>query len=463
METLLDQSCAYAKLGMIEEARATALEALSAGCDEEIARTWLVILAYKSGDFTNTAALGSDLLARGIKRAHLHDYTALALHHLGRTPEAAALLLGLEERSHSFLKSYLIACFFSAMGDCDKAVRHLLSGLPDYHDECERTWLDGDLKALWMKLASGDFTLKTAHMLIEREFDVLREWRPGTGTKWNLDPANYSALPDELRAVVRFDPKDEAYVIDYSKAQPGSERAVEFERWARCEVRSNQDRFERARRIAWERVLDAQRQYALAAWRRGDLCAARHHVMWALENQPERIADYFDLTELGPLIDEMSRMIDSDWNFFAKLRRARELWGDPEAALEILDALPAEWRAHPLLEQVRGICFEKKGRVVEGLACILRACDSAPQDAGPFLIAMAVAMRRGLTDVATAIQRCAPAAARRYNGWLKTAARLKGEEPEDYLTREFRGQPDLGGQIIEQDIAICARTALTPA
>ena len=215
METLIDQSRAYAKLGMLDEVRAAASEVLRIVDMEEILRTWLVILAYKGGDFPHAAALGTDALAHGIKRAHLHDYTALALHHIGQTREATALLLGLEESSHSFLKSYLLACFLFTTGDIDEAVRQVLSGLPDYHDECERTWLDGDLKALWMKLASGDFTLETAHMLIEREFDFLREWQPGIGTKWNLDPANYSALPNELRAVVRFDPKDEAYVIDY--------------------------------------------------------------------------------------------------------------------------------------------------------------------------------------------------------------------------------------------------------
>jgi len=381
MNTPLEQSRAYAELGMIDEALEAAEEALRTGCDEEIARTWLVILAYKSGDFRQAAALGTELLARGFKRRALHTYTTLAMHHLGQSREAASLLLGLDEHSRGSFRSYQIASFLSATGDSEEALRHLLASLPDFRDEREKTWLDGDLKALWTKLASGHFTLETAHLLIEQEFDVLREWQPGTGTHWKLDPSNYSVLPDDLRAVVRLDPKDEAYVIDYSKAPPGSERAAQFERWARWEVRSNQENFDRARRVAWEHVLDAQPGYALAAWRRGDLCATRNHVMWSLENQPERIADYFDLPELAPMIDEMSRMLDSDWDFFSKLSRTYRLYKkETDAAFDILDSFPKCWRSHPFLEQVRGHCLEASGNPVEGLACLLRACDHSPQD-----------------------------------------------------------------------------------
>jgi len=462
MNDLFDQSRAYASLGMIDEARITALEALDMGACEEAARTWLVLLAYKRGDFPLVVTLGRNLLARGIKRSLLREYTALALHHLGQTREALSLLLGFEEYARTSLQSYLIACFLAATGESDEAVRHLLITLPEYRSEPGKTWIDGDLKALWAKFARGAFTLETAHRLTECEFDNLREWQAGTGTRWELDPTNYDGLPAGLRAVMRFDPIAEAYVIDYSKAPPGSALAVGFEHWMGCEAWENQARFDRARRIAWERVLDAQPRYALAAWRRGDLCAARHHVMWALENQPERIADFFDIPELGPLIDEMSRMLDSDWNFFAKLRRAYRLYtNDPEAALEILDELPAQWRAHPLLEEIRGHCLEASGNPLEGLACILRACDHSPQDAAHFLNAAQMALRHDWMELASAVMTRAPAAARWYQKWLETTEKLNGTRPSYYFpVRDFRGQPDLGGLIVEKSGAVLSRTAV---
>ena len=458
MNDLFEQSRAYASLGMINEARKTALEALDMGYCEEAARTWLVLLAYKRGDFPLVVTLGRNLLARGIKRSLLREYTALALHHLGQSREALSLLLGFEEHGRTSLQSYLIACFLAATGDSDEAVRHLLISLPEYRGDRGKTWIDGDLKPLWEKFARGSFTMATAHLLTECEFDTLREWQPGTGTTWELDPTNYDRLPAELRAVMRFDPIAEAYMIDYAKAPPGSALAVRFEDWMSCVVWENQARFDRARSIAWERVLDAQPRYALAAWRRGDLCATRHHVMWALENQSDRIADYFDLTELAPMIGEMSQMLDSDWDFFSKLRRAREQSVlDPVDALEILDSLPAQWRTHPLLEEIRGLCLEMECRPAEGLACILRACDSTPQDAGPFLSALAVATRRGWKDIIAAVHRSAPASARHYSQWLETAARLKDAEPEKFPEREFRGQSDLGGMIVEENEAVRSR------
>ena len=459
MNDLFAQSRAYASLGMIDEAHVTALEALDMGYCEEAARTWLVLLAYKRGDFPLVVTLGRNLLARGIKRSLLREYTALALHHLGQSREALSLLLGFEEHGRTSLQSYLIACFLAATGESDEAVRHLLISLPEYRGDRGKTWIDGDLKPLWEKFARGSFTMETAHLLIECEFDTLREWQPGTGTTWELDPTNYDRLPAELRAVMRFDPIAEAYVIDYSKAPPGSALAVRFEDWMSCVVWENQARFDRACRIAWERVLDAQPRYALAAWRRGDVCAARHHVMWALENQPERIADFFDLPELGPLVDEMSQMLDSDWNFFSKLGRARGQWDlDPVAALEILDALPTQWHDHPLLEEVRGLCFEMECRPAVGLGCILRACDKAPQDAGPFLTALTVALRHGWKEIAAEVLARAPKAARRYQVWLETKEILDDAQRSHYFpVRDFRGQSDLGGMIVEESEAVRSR------
>ena len=462
MNDLFEQSRAYASLGMINEARKTALEALDMGYCEEAARTWLVLLAYKRGDFPLVVTLGRNLLSRGIKRSLLREYTALALHHLGQSREALSLLLGFEEHGRTSLQSYLIACFLAATGDSDEAVRHLLISLPEYRDDRGKTWIDGDLKPLWEKFARGSFTMATAHLLTECEFDTLREWQPGTGTTWELDPTNYDRLPAELRAVMRFDPIAEAYMIDYAKAPPGSALAVRFEDWMSCVVWENQARFDRARRIAWERVLDAQPRYALAAWRRGDFCATRYHAMWALENQPERIADFFDLTELAPMIGEMSQMLDSDRNFFSKLRRARGQWDlDPVAALEILDALPTQWRTHPLLEEIRGLCLEMEGRPAAGLACILRGCDRAPQDAGPFLTALTVALRHGWKEIAAEVLARAPEAARRYQVWLETKEKLDGAQPSHYFpVRDFRGQSDLGGMVVEESDVVRSRTAV---
>jgi tetratricopeptide (TPR) repeat protein len=462
MNSLLEQSRAYVALGMIEEARELVLEALRTDYNEEVFRPLLVDLAYKEANFPLAASLGKELLARGFECPHLYEHTALALRHLGQSSEAASLLIRLGEDRRNSWKTYQLACFLSATGDSDEAVRHLLISLPAFRSDREKTWTDGDIKMLWAKLAEGDFELETAHRLNESEFDTLREWRPDAGTKWTLDPANYSALPDELRAVMRFDPDGEAYVLDYHKAPAFSKLAKQFENWTRSEVFSNQQNFDCARRIAWEHVLNAQPQYALAAWQRRDLCAVRHHFMWSLANDPYRIRDFGALKELAPLIEECSRMIDSDRNFFSKQSHAHLLHkSDPETALEILDSLPDCWRTHPLLTQIRGHCLENLGLPKEGLACLLSACDHSPQDAAYFLNAAGMALRQGWKDIATTLMGRAPASAQRYKMWLRLKESLDSGQPCcNFPIREFRGQPDLGGHLLEENGALIAGAAV---
>ena len=77
MTSLLEQSRAFLQLGMPDDARAAATEALRTGTDEAIVLPWQVTLAYKSGDFETAKNLGLELIARGVKRGRLRDYTAL--------------------------------------------------------------------------------------------------------------------------------------------------------------------------------------------------------------------------------------------------------------------------------------------------------------------------------------------------------------------------------------------------
>ncbi len=449
---LIYESRAYARLGMLDEARAAAEEALRAGCDAEIAQAWLVNLAYRSADFETVKKLGGELVARGSKREHVREYTALALHHLGDPWAAANLLLRIDEVNRGHDQEYLIACFLTAAGRYDEAARHLLVSFQHPRLDGAKTWLDGDLKSLWAELARGHFSLTTAHVLMEQEFDLLCSFQAEIGTGWELDPTNYDDLPEVLRAAMRFDSLKEAYVLDYAKAPPGSELAARFQKWVTDEVRTNQEHFDKAQDIAWERVLGGQPQYVIAACRRGDYCAARCHFFWTLGNDRERLMEFFGISEIKPLFDEAWTMLESDQDFFTKLCRANKLAStDPEDALAILDSLPGEWRTHPLLDEIRGHCLETNGEPAAGLECLLRACAQMPDDADPFLRTMVVAKRHGWKEIARAIQEAAPVATRSYKIWAETSIWLNASVELYFPTTEFRGQPDLGGQIIKAE------------
>ena len=449
MNDLIEQSRAYADLGMLDEAGSAALEAIRTGCDEEIYQPWLVRLAYMRGSFKSAAALGLGLLARGKADDCTRHYAALAVHHLGKSSVAAEMMLAIEESSRVSVQSYVIACFLAAAGESDEAAKHLLRSLPGQQDTKAKTWLDGDLKILWAKFARGEFNLATAHLLLDWEFDHLRGWQADIGVEWELDFSNLRDLPKDLRAAVRFDPKIDAYVLDYEKAPAGSALAARFEAWAREEVRTNQTHFDTAQRIAWQNVLDAQPRYALAAWERGDLCAVRHHIVWTIMGAPERISAFAHIGEIAPFVDDMQAMLESDKEFFEKLLRAHVLrQNDPDEAMKVVNALPSIWQKHPFIEHIRGLCLDTLGRAKEALACFLHACDCAPDDAAYFIAATGLALRHGWNETAAAIHKAAPAAAHCYKDWLEADALLKGQTYERLAAGLFCGQPDLGGQII---------------
>jgi hypothetical protein len=89
MKSLIEQSQAYWALGMVDEARALAREALeqeeAVGCGETTgpAAEWSVRLAYNSGDFAAAAA-------RGLREPRFPAWSeavygvASSLHFLGR-------------------------------------------------------------------------------------------------------------------------------------------------------------------------------------------------------------------------------------------------------------------------------------------------------------------------------------------------------------------------------------------
>lgn len=449
MSDLIEQSRAYVRLGMLNEAVECAEEAVRANNEDNEARAWLVRLMVKRFDYARAVELGREMLVQRRNGEHLHAYIALALHNLGDSGLAVGILLQKDAKISPWM-NYLMACFLAASGPCDLAVFHLRLSLPDQRDCRGKTWLDGDLRTLWIRLASGTFSLPVAHLLMDEEFDLLCEWSPRRDEEWELDPANYRVLPEDLRAATRFDPETEAFVRDYQKAPPGSRKAARLAAWVWREISENQEKFDQARRIARERVLDAQPQYARAAWQRGDLCAARNHMLFVAETDSARLVDFLDIEELRPLCDEMLFMAESCRDFFPTLRRARNLsCREPESALEILGSLPQQWQPHPMLMHVRSLCLNCAGQHREAMACILRACEDTPDDAAPFMVALNMAREHGWMDAVKALHQKAHASGHAYIGWQKADAVLKGEKMPKFFTRDFRGQPDLGGQIVQ--------------
>jgi hypothetical protein len=459
MNSLIEQSQAYWNLGMTDEARALAGEALAleraASGGESIgpAAEWWVDLAYRCGDLASAAA-------RGLREPRFPnpsgavEAVALSLHHLGRHDEAVNIL---SPRVREFSRPhdcFQMACFLCQAGRVDESVEYLFRSLAHFRHERRETWFDGDLKRLWAVLAGGGFSLATAHRLVESEFEILREWQPGRAEAWLLDPLHFKDLPPELRPLFEPFPRWAVHPMIPTEAMAAPALVERFERWARDEVAANQRAFDAGRAIALRRVLDAQPHYAQAAWSRGDLCALRYHVQWAVLNDPGRLHDFAHITGIEPLLDEVRRMLASDREFFAKLDRAARLPArDVDTAIEIIKSLPSEWSSHPLVLLNQACALTLGGRHGEALTLLLPVCDLWPDDASPFVNAARSAIQAGRDDLVAEIRARTPRVAHVYRswtgveGWLNCNRDLCRMGDFEAKNRPFRGQPDLGGHI----------------
>jgi thioredoxin-like negative regulator of GroEL len=460
---LIQQSKAYWALGMIGEARGLAREALAlerdacGGDTTGPAAEWCAHLAFDCGNFESVAARGLRE-PRFPESSHAIYSIATALHFLGRHEEAVEVLAPRARAQSRPHDHYQVACFLSQAGRADEAVEHLFQSLPHFRRERRETWIDGDLKHLWPILAEGRFSMATAHRLVEVEFDILREWQPARKETWVLDPSSFNDLPSDLRPLCNPVPLSGEHRIIPREALAAPELAERFEQWARDEIAASQRAFDDGRGIALRRVLDAQAHYAQAAWNRGDLCALRYHVHWAVRNDPARIHDFTHIAGIEPLLDEVGRMQASDTEFFAKLERAALVSAnDTDAALEIIESLPREWSDHPLILLHRAAALMLGSQHGDALALLLRVCGMWPDDAAPFLNAAWSAIKAGRSEMLATIRARTPRAAHAYRSWTGVEGWLSYIEVK---SRPFRGQPDLGGHLSRE---ITAQVALMAA
>lgn len=459
MNSLIEQSQAYWNLRMVAEAVALAKEALAqerdatGGDTTGPAAEWCARLAFSCGDFASVAA-------RGLREPRFPGTSrvlyviATALHYLGRYDEAVEILSPLLASHSDPVDRFQMACFLAQAGRVDEAVEHLFRSLPSYRKERDKTWIDGDLKRLWPILAEGRFLLATAHRLVESEFEILREWQPGRNETWALDTTLFNDLPTALRPLFGTVSRMGEYRLHPVATLAAPALAERFEQWVRNEIAASQRAFDVARGIALRRVLDAQPLYAQAAWGRRDLYALRQHVHWAVGQDPARIHGFAHIAGIGPLLDEVRRMLASDAEFFVKLERSCQvLADDSDAARGILDSLPDEWGSHPLVLMHHTYVLMAENRPLEALALQLRVCDQWPDDAAPFCNAARMAIQFGLGEIVPKIHARAPGAARFYRDWARIEVWLNSNGEVclfgDYEVKKslFRGQPDIVGHL----------------
>lgn len=449
----------FMELGIPEEARKE-LEAVPTNDSCYIpARRALMKLCdcLDRAEQSRKADEGLRLVHGGCHDCDLINTTALRLHFAGRTSEAYDLI-------HEYSKSiewmpidfYGMATYAARVGEWEDAAWHLSNGMRNkLSSSYSKMFADIDLEPLFRHAAEEEMSVHTALSLANPLLTAaLSAFSDADG---EVDGILYPEMPAEFRPYMNC---DHAFSECYFLAPTAPlETRKRFHAW----FQSVNDRIlalakrgiERARRM----VLDAQLDFAIAAAKRGDFFAARHHAIFAMNSRPDRF-DEFD-EALSPL--GMAFFFDD----------IREAWRQDEAFRELMKAMTPTTTISPgrqmeILEDC-GSAAKAATFWILGRAAVARDLDGDavaidwnievlrrwPDDPAAFHNILLIYEKTGAWDTAALVLANVPAAFHRLSGADNLTKRIETRGREFWnpvRAVSFYGQPDLGGVVNSESL-----------
>lgn len=390
---------------------------------------------------------GLRLIVAGRASSHTVLITALCRHYMGRTRDAFQLLLD----HHHPIFDYQLACCAADLGWAPVALQRLALARDKTPSVATRAIVDVDFRGLWGHFRSGAATLEECHLLCGASFDLLRAQaeNPSSLPFEFLDHFDYAELPDELRQVVRLAP----LLVVFKQACKTDEDKHALESWWRDRVATAAVLFGEASISAHAKVIGAQIGYAEAAAERGDMMAARWHCQYVLDLDPRQISNLLERArhpELRALLEGYHKVHTAAPGFFKEFEQAMKDHS-AERALAALSGLPDSLLGNPWIEHRHSRILRVLGRHAASLRALLAVMAGWPDDAMPYFNSVVELADLGQWDAAELILEHVPESFWR----VKRTARLSEKLAQRDATkinaagtfREFRGEPDLAGEI----------------
>lgn len=444
----------YSELGILEEAR---MEFESVPIEDDwyiAARRELMKLADPAdpSEQGRKADEGLRLIAEGCRDSDLINMTALGLHFAGRPREAYDLTHEYSEFLEWMpIDFYGMATYASRVGEWEDAAWHLSIGMAKkLSASYSKMFADLDLEPLFRHAAEGEMKIHTALCLANPFLTVALSAFADAGGE--VDGILYQEMPSEFRPHMFCEhvPSGSYFLSPTSPL----EIRQRFHAW----FRSVNDRvltlakrsFERARLV----VLDAQLDFAIAAAKRGDFFAARHHAVFAM-NSRQDCFDAFDAA-LSPL--GLAYFFDD----------IREAWWQDEAFRALAKAMTPTTTVCPdkemeLLEDctsaAKATTFWILGRAAAarslegdraGMDWNIEVIRRWPDDPTAFHNILRIYENIGAWDTAALVLANVPPAFHHLSGAENLIKRIEtrgGEYGKAPRYSAFYGQPDMGGVV----------------
>jgi tetratricopeptide (TPR) repeat protein len=455
---LIEEARGYRDLGLYQEAEAVLREVMANSPDgRDCAQGRLVFLLHGVCRYEEAAALGTDLIERGIFVYETIITTVIALNDLGRIEEARDALRLVEKCGHPLSDdAYQMACFASRLGEFPEAVRWLAFEFRRSTDYHARAFDDSDLQPLWSWLSAHEPRLDEAHAFIEIPFKEVSTAALDQNAPVVLSADDLNALNERERRLFRFD-FNVGYFLPSASAiadDPGVYAQVVRLRRERLKLADRQVRAAHER--AAEVVLDAQPRYIAEQARWRNHFGARLHILWALRFKPPLMFEILNLPNLElmqPLLFEILETDTADKGFRDRMDEVAELAKtDFEGARDLLEETPEAVRDTGMYRVQLGGLLKAERRYAEALPLWLDLCRLWPSDASGYSNAVTCLLELGRRDEASILLKHSPACYRRFGFYWRQLAQIEGGEPEYQAApfRSFRGQPEHWGFLIPE-------------
>lgn len=393
---------------------------------------------------------GLHLIREGCHDCELINETALRLHFAGRTREAYDLThaysASIEWTSIDF---YGMATYASRVGEWEDAAWHLSNGMRrNLSFSYSKMFADIDLEPLFRHAAQGEISIHTALCLANPFLTAaLSAFSDAEG---DVDGILHQEMPAAFRSYMIC---DYAYSGRFFLAPTAPlEIRQRFHAW----FRSVNDRilalakrgFERAQQM----VLDAQMDFAIAAAKRGDFFAARHHVVFAVNARPDCFEEFdHALSPLGLayFFDDIRDVWRQD-GAFRELMKAMTPTTTicPKEQMKILEDCGSASKATTFWILGRAVVARHLDGYAVAIDWSIEVIRRWPSDPAAFHNILLIYERIGAWDSTALVLANVPLAFHRLNGAGNLIKRIETRGREMWSPDRavvFYGQPDLGG------------------
>lgn len=447
----------YIALGMLEEARAEFLKVPPD--DPAYATACAELLSFIDHQDAAAQSRGADeglALIRSrpeIANAALVQSIAQCLHFAGRSKEAYELWRDYTKASEwNSDDSYLLASFASENRSFVEAAQNLVRGIPrELTLDYSHLLVDADFEPLFRHAAEENMNMQTALSLANPKFknfvESLLHLTPP------IDGVLFRGMPVRFRSQIR-----QNLATGFYEMPPSAPEVIrrEYLQWLKGIVDRNAAMVLLGIDRACNMVLDAQFDFAVAAVKRGDFLAARHHASRSVAARPDSF-DRFDAA-LSPLgldwfFDDIREAWEEDPSFRELLRSTtpRETI-PPQSAMENLDdcgSLAKRTTFWILTRSTLARYFDEKSDVRAWHVEVIRRW---PKDPAAYHNLLLLLEDEQAWEAASAVLEKVP----------KSFLCLRAAESHRLAISErrmvsfpkytaFYGQPDLGGVVLVED------------